>query len=148
VVYHPQKRVGFGFTDGEGCERVWASLQKLIPGLRVSGVRDAKFLVFKCFSDTSCQPHRRLYLLNLQLGHSTQQNLIQLGKWFKKKSKVLENKKQEASAYLKTIHISMAGLRSQWAEQRADVTEKPPSMLHSKAVFPTNSDHILPMVPI
>jgi Kyakuja-Dileera-Zisupton transposase len=38
VLYHPQKRVGFGHTDGEGCERVWASLQKLIPGTRVSGV--------------------------------------------------------------------------------------------------------------
>lgn len=38
LAYHPQKREGFGFTDGEGCERTWASLQKLIPGLRVSGV--------------------------------------------------------------------------------------------------------------
>lgn len=38
AMYHPQKREGFGFTDGEGCERLWASLQKLIPGLRVSGV--------------------------------------------------------------------------------------------------------------
>jgi hypothetical protein len=38
AVYHPQKREGFGFTDGEGCGRLWASLQKLIPGLRVSGV--------------------------------------------------------------------------------------------------------------
>jgi Kyakuja-Dileera-Zisupton transposase len=38
-IYHPQKRVGFGCTDGEGCERVWNQLLKEIPMLRVSGVR-------------------------------------------------------------------------------------------------------------
>jgi hypothetical protein len=38
VVYHPRKCCGFGLTDGEGCERFWSSLKKLIPGLRVSGV--------------------------------------------------------------------------------------------------------------
>lgn len=37
-VYHPRKCMGFGLTDGEGCERFWALLQKLIPGLRVTGV--------------------------------------------------------------------------------------------------------------
>lgn len=39
IVYHPRKCIGFGLTDGEGCERFWALLQKLIPGLRVTGVR-------------------------------------------------------------------------------------------------------------
>jgi hypothetical protein len=38
VVYHPRKREGFGLTDGEGCERFWSSIRKLIPVLRVSGV--------------------------------------------------------------------------------------------------------------
>lgn len=38
IVYHPRKCRGFGLTDGEGCERFWSSLKKLIPGLRVSGV--------------------------------------------------------------------------------------------------------------
>jgi hypothetical protein len=37
-IYHPQKCVGFGCTDGEGCERVWNQLLKEIPMLRVSGV--------------------------------------------------------------------------------------------------------------
>jgi hypothetical protein len=37
-VYHPQKRQGFGHTDGEGCERIWGHIQKDIPNLRVSGV--------------------------------------------------------------------------------------------------------------
>lgn len=38
VVYHPRKREWFGLTDGEGCERVWSSLRRLIAVLRVSGV--------------------------------------------------------------------------------------------------------------
>ena len=38
IVYHPRKCVGFGLSDGEGCERLWSSLKMLIPILRVSGV--------------------------------------------------------------------------------------------------------------
>ncbi|EJD38988.1 hypothetical protein AURDEDRAFT_19055, partial [Auricularia subglabra TFB-10046 SS5] len=37
IVFHPRKRVGFGLTDGEGCERFWSAIRHLIPGLRVSG---------------------------------------------------------------------------------------------------------------
>jgi hypothetical protein len=40
IVYHPRKCLGFGLTDGEGCERFWSAIKKLIPGLRVSGVCD------------------------------------------------------------------------------------------------------------
>lgn len=39
VVYHPRKCRGFGLSDGEGCERFWSAIRKLIPTLRVSGVR-------------------------------------------------------------------------------------------------------------
>lgn len=38
IVYHPRKCNGFGLSDGEGCERFWSSIWKLIPILRVSGV--------------------------------------------------------------------------------------------------------------
>jgi Kyakuja-Dileera-Zisupton transposase len=38
IVYHPCKCVGFGLSDGEGCEWLWSSLKKLIPILQVSGV--------------------------------------------------------------------------------------------------------------
>ena len=38
IVYHPRKSIGFGLSDGEGCERFWSSIRKLIPNLRVSGV--------------------------------------------------------------------------------------------------------------
>lgn len=38
IVYHPRKCSGFGLSDGEGCERFWSAIKKLIPTLRVSGV--------------------------------------------------------------------------------------------------------------
>jgi len=43
VIYHPRKRKGFGFSDGEGCERFWHSISKLIAYLRVCGVRSIIF---------------------------------------------------------------------------------------------------------
>ena len=38
LVYHPRKRASFGLTDGEGCERFWNAISRLIRSLRVSGV--------------------------------------------------------------------------------------------------------------
>ncbi|KAF9515821.1 hypothetical protein BS47DRAFT_1371881 [Hydnum rufescens UP504] len=36
--YHPWKSEKWGLSDGEGCERFWSELRRLIPGLRVTGV--------------------------------------------------------------------------------------------------------------
>ncbi|KAJ7247676.1 hypothetical protein B0H12DRAFT_978568, partial [Mycena haematopus] len=36
--YHPRRRTLFGLSDGEGCERFWHSISKLISYLRVCGV--------------------------------------------------------------------------------------------------------------
>lgn len=38
VIYHPRKCCGFGLSDGEGCERFWHSISKLISYLRTVGV--------------------------------------------------------------------------------------------------------------
>ncbi|KAJ3728198.1 hypothetical protein DFJ43DRAFT_1001246 [Lentinula guzmanii] len=37
-VYHLRKCIGLGLSDGEGCERFWHSISKLIAYLRVCGV--------------------------------------------------------------------------------------------------------------
>ncbi|KAJ7629925.1 hypothetical protein B0H17DRAFT_1164247 [Mycena rosella] len=37
-IYHPRKREGFGFTNGEGCKRFWHSISHLIAHLRISSV--------------------------------------------------------------------------------------------------------------
>lgn len=38
LVFHPRKCDGFGLSDGEGCERFWSAIRRLISGLRVCGV--------------------------------------------------------------------------------------------------------------
>ena len=48
IVYHPRKCVGFGLSDGEGCERLWSSLKILIPILRVSGVSNSLPITLFC----------------------------------------------------------------------------------------------------
>ncbi|KAF9506247.1 hypothetical protein BS47DRAFT_1374157 [Hydnum rufescens UP504] len=35
--YHPQKAGIWGLSDGEGCERFWSMLCRLIPVLRITG---------------------------------------------------------------------------------------------------------------
>ena len=39
LVYYPRKHRGFGLSDGKGYEQFWSQLKKLIPLLRVSGIR-------------------------------------------------------------------------------------------------------------
>ncbi|KAF9508417.1 hypothetical protein BS47DRAFT_1416606 [Hydnum rufescens UP504] len=46
--YHPRKAAMWGLSDGEGCERFWSDLQKLIPGLHVAGLGEALMAVGKC----------------------------------------------------------------------------------------------------
>ncbi|KAJ6553776.1 hypothetical protein DFH09DRAFT_924709, partial [Mycena vulgaris] len=43
VIYHPRKREGFGFTNGEGCERFCHSISHLIAHLQISSVRPSYF---------------------------------------------------------------------------------------------------------
>ncbi|KAF8955602.1 hypothetical protein BDZ97DRAFT_1907539 [Flammula alnicola] len=55
--------IGFGLSDGEGCERLWKSLQILIPYLRV------------------CGHYQRLYTLNRQILHAERESLHHFGHW-------------------------------------------------------------------
>ncbi|OAX32627.1 hypothetical protein K503DRAFT_805073, partial [Rhizopogon vinicolor AM-OR11-026] len=45
IVYHPRKCVGFGLSDGEGCEHFWSAIKPLIPSLRVSGYNQHIFVI-------------------------------------------------------------------------------------------------------
>jgi len=38
IAFHPQKHVGFGMTNGEGNEQIWALSKDTIGGERISGV--------------------------------------------------------------------------------------------------------------
>ncbi|KAG6904312.1 hypothetical protein DXG01_011033, partial [Tephrocybe rancida] len=63
LIYHPRKRTGFGLSDGEGCERFWHSISRLIAYLRVCGY------------------HQRLYTLDRQVDHAQRETLENLGAW-------------------------------------------------------------------
>jgi hypothetical protein len=46
LCYHPRKHASFGLSNGEGCERLWSLLKRLIPGLCVSEVSFCFFFLF------------------------------------------------------------------------------------------------------
>jgi hypothetical protein len=70
--YHPRRRCLFGFSDGEGCERFWHAISKLIAYLRVCGVsgqqrvmRRIQSLIF-CFRSTivACTRWTRRFIIS------------------------------------------------------------------------------------
>ncbi|KAL1738024.1 hypothetical protein HDZ31DRAFT_17253, partial [Schizophyllum fasciatum] len=102
LVYHPRKRVGFGLTDGEGCERFWYSISKLIPYLRVAGY------------------HLRKYTLNAQFAFATQEAIIGFGAWLHRKKRNLQSKRAEAHILLGEAGDDGADehfIRAQWRDQ-------------------------------
>ncbi|KAJ7097300.1 hypothetical protein B0H15DRAFT_920938 [Mycena belliarum] len=82
VVFHPRKRVGFGFTNGEGCERFWHSISHLIANLRV------------------CGHHNRLYTLDLQIEHADDGSLSRLAEWIRRHHFHSVDKRKEAHKLL------------------------------------------------
>ncbi|KAJ3732470.1 hypothetical protein DFJ43DRAFT_1154503 [Lentinula guzmanii] len=107
-VYHPRKCKGFGLSDGEGCERFWHSISKLIAYLRV------------------CGHHTRLYTLDSQVQHLDNEGLMGLGKWIARKWHSAEVKRAEGDKDVKESEESPDFLRQQWAAQVAAQTKPPP----------------------
>ncbi|KAJ7495581.1 hypothetical protein FB451DRAFT_1387603 [Mycena latifolia] len=99
LLYHPRKRAGFGFSDGEGCERFWHSISHLIANLQISGY------------------HNRLYKLDMQIEHADESSLYRLGEWIQRRHYHSANKRAEAWAVLVECGQPMALLRAQWALQ-------------------------------
>ncbi|TFK61658.1 hypothetical protein BDN72DRAFT_934724 [Pluteus cervinus] len=99
LVYHPRKCVGFGLSDGEGCERFWHSISKLIPVLRVSGY------------------HQRLYVLDAQVQHLDHTSLKRLGHWLLRRIQHCQRKRLEAEKGLAECGQPETLLRAQWKAQ-------------------------------
>ncbi|KIJ30222.1 hypothetical protein M422DRAFT_187417, partial [Sphaerobolus stellatus SS14] len=99
VHYHPRKHTLFGLSDGEGCERFWSSIRKLIPCLRISG------------------RYRRRWILNRQFAANKQDSLRLLGLWIKRKLKSCDKKEKLAKKILKTQGVDEEQLRREWADQ-------------------------------
>ncbi|KAJ7114460.1 hypothetical protein C8R44DRAFT_881299 [Mycena epipterygia] len=108
VIYHPLKCCGFGFTNGEGCERFWHSISKLIAYLRVSGY------------------HHRLYTIDSQIEHADKMSLGRLAGWLLRRTAHCEEKLCDALAELEKCGIKEEVLRAQWAEQVVVQTKPAP----------------------
>jgi hypothetical protein len=50
LVFNPRLREGLGLTDGEGVERLWSRMRKLIGIQRSSGVRIKINIKICCFT--------------------------------------------------------------------------------------------------
>ncbi|KAJ7727054.1 hypothetical protein B0H16DRAFT_1331768 [Mycena metata] len=108
LLYHPRKRIGFGFTNGEGCERFWHSISHLIAHLRI------------------CAYHNRLYTLDSQMEHAAEASLTRLGAWVARRYKHSQSKRVEATKALAECGYSIATLRTQWQLQVAAQTKPLP----------------------
>ncbi|KAG1883231.1 hypothetical protein F4604DRAFT_1879008 [Suillus subluteus] len=105
IVYHPRKRVGFGLSDGEGCERLWSALKYLIPVLRVSGY------------------HQRLFVLDVQVRYLVLKSFDASGQWLVRKWMLCQKKKQAALDGLRDLRSDEDILREEWAAQVAHQTK-------------------------
>ncbi|KAL1697862.1 hypothetical protein EV121DRAFT_274803, partial [Schizophyllum commune] len=91
VLYHPRKRIGYGLSDGEGCERFWSSISKFISYLRVAGMQ-----------------------------HIAATSLFEGAAWLARKRLLLEGKRKEANAWLSEcgrFADDLPYLREQWRQQ-------------------------------
>ncbi|KAF7343619.1 hypothetical protein MSAN_01982500 [Mycena sanguinolenta] len=99
LIYHPLKCRGFGFTNGEGCERFWHSISKLIPYLRVAGY------------------HHRLHTIDSQVEHADKASLRRLGAWLVRRTVHCEDKLQEVTKELAACGVAETVLREEWEKQ-------------------------------
>ncbi|KAJ7784892.1 hypothetical protein DFH07DRAFT_763508 [Mycena maculata] len=99
LIYHPRKRVGFGFTNGEGCERFWHTIAHLIAHLRISSY------------------HHRLYTLDMQAKHADEANLFKLAEWNYRQKLHSAAKHVAGQAVLRECGHSIKLLRKQWEDQ-------------------------------
>jgi hypothetical protein len=127
LIYHPRFTTGFGLSDGEGCERFWNSIKKLIPTLRVSGV--GSFSGFSFVPDRVGQFHQRLFVLDSQVYHLSAVSLEHLGDWLCRKWHNCKARKETTEAELATLDVPEHVIRMQWQEQVKAQTRPSPRAL-------------------
>ncbi|KAG7091657.1 hypothetical protein E1B28_010678 [Marasmius oreades] len=99
--YNPRLRSGLGLTDGEGTERLWAALRKLIGPERQSSRERRKWLLDRC------------------LDYVAEERQEDLGTWMTTRLyKNVQIKESEAKNDLEQVGIPVAELRQHWKEQR------------------------------
>ncbi|KAJ7892456.1 hypothetical protein B0H13DRAFT_2234789 [Mycena leptocephala] len=108
MLFHPRRRRFFGLSDGEGCERFWHSISKLIGYLRVCGY------------------HHRLYTLDSQIHHLQRASIRRLGAWLARRWAHTQEKRREATEALEECAQPMTLLRAEYKKQLAAQTKPLP----------------------
>ncbi|KAJ7234330.1 hypothetical protein C8J57DRAFT_1249271 [Mycena rebaudengoi] len=121
LLYHPRKRVGFGFTNREGCERFWHSISHLIAHLRICGY------------------HNRLYTLDTQIENVEEASLLRLGEWIRRRHAHSIKHRAEAVEILNECSFSLQELRAEWSEQVANQTKPLPRRSKTKGQQAVNA---------
>lgn len=122
LIYHPRKCKGFGWSDGEGCERFWSALKLLILSLRVSGY------------------HHRLYVLDTQVKYLDDKSLNNLGDWLKRKWEACQKRKIAAETEFCNANMDERVTRDDWellirSEWKAQVIEQTKPLQRKYFVF-------------
>ncbi|EJD33756.1 hypothetical protein AURDEDRAFT_76731 [Auricularia subglabra TFB-10046 SS5] len=100
LVYSPRLQSGMGLTDGEGVERLWSRIRKLISILRGAHLQ------------------RRMLILDGALQWIADTKRDELGQWLGGKWKKLRLRECEAREEIRRAGYSARTLREQWALQR------------------------------
>ncbi|PPQ84795.1 hypothetical protein CVT26_011335 [Gymnopilus dilepis] len=101
LAFNPRLSRGLGLTDGEGVERVWSRLTKLIPIVRASSAA------------------RRLWLTDRQLSFIASESLDDLGSWIKRRLESANLQQDKAGNLLSGAQLSVGDVRTQWELQKA-----------------------------
>ncbi|KJA14936.1 hypothetical protein HYPSUDRAFT_412056 [Hypholoma sublateritium FD-334 SS-4] len=101
LMYNPRLCRGLGLTDGEGVERTWSRLRKLIILVR-----------------TSSQA-RRIWLTDRQLSAIAYNLRCDLGEWLKRRRRIgVEEQSKKSRAVIAKCGMSLSNLRAQWDLQK------------------------------
>ncbi|KAJ7841963.1 hypothetical protein B0H13DRAFT_2205233 [Mycena leptocephala] len=102
LVYNPRMRPGCGLTDGEGVERLWSRIRKLIPLTR------------------NQWNSRRIWMIDLYMSFINAEGVTNLGTWLERQQeKNVEPKLANARRTLRDCRVPVSELRNEWAAQKA-----------------------------
>ena len=117
IIYNPRIREGPGLSDGEGVERFWSRLRKMIGVTRVSAVRHLWY-IHSC-SLTSPQRRRRIWMLDRQARSIGAELRDDLGDWIRRRLKTIATEESESHKILSKCGVPVSELRTQWWLQKA-----------------------------
>ena len=118
LIYNPRIREGLGLSDGEGTERLWSKLRKLISITRQMAVRTnfpSKFAI----ADFFFQRSRRIWMLDRQTISIGAEMRDDLGNWIVKWRRHIEKQEKQSLKILEDCGVPGWELVELWKEQKA-----------------------------